>query len=341
MNYRVLGRTGLKVSEMGLGGHEFARFLPSWHFTTNRRFDEPVHIEELLATQVPRNELIGKATEAGVNFFDTGEVAEPQSLGLALKTIGRRKDVYIAAEIMGPVRRLRDVSKAEWRDTLLEGVDERLRLLNTEHIDVFNAHELKVGYSRDRFEFVMEVLREIRDQGKIEAIGVADHHPRFIAELIRKYDCFDSVMIPYNYHKQEAREILFPLCRALNIGVVVMKPFNWPYYGIPFTNFRPPGLDAGGCTPAQTSLKWILRSPEVSTIVPGINTMEELEENLATFTKKDEIDEEVLKKCLDFARSEQGKERLRELCEDEEIARRRAYIRGYSKRVLSGITIDD
>lgn len=336
-----MGRTGLKVSELGLGGHEFARFLPSWHFTTNRKFDEPVDIEELLATQAPRNELIGKAIEAGVNFFDTGEVAEPQSLGLALKTLDRREDVYIAAEIMGPIRMLRDASRAEWRDILLEGVDERLKLLKTDHIDVFNAHELKAGYSRDRFEFVTDVLREIRDEGKIGAIGVADHHPGFIAELIRKYDCFDSVMIPYNYHKQEAREVLFPLCRALNIGLVVMKPFNWPYYGIPFTNFLPPGLDTRGYSPAQTSLKWILRSPEVSTIVPGVNTMEELEENLATFTREDGIDEGVLKECLEFARSERGKERLGELCGNEEIARTRDYIRGYSRRVLSGITEDD
>jgi aryl-alcohol dehydrogenase-like predicted oxidoreductase len=340
VNYRILGRTGLKVSELGLGGHEFARFLPSWHFTTNRKFEEPVNDEELLATQGPRNELILKAIEGGVNYFDTGEVAEPQSLGLALKMLGRRKDVYIAAETMGPVRMLKEIPKAKWRDTLIERTEERLKLLNTNHIDVFNAHELFGGYSRDRFEFVMSVLNEIKVQGKIGAIGVSDHQPRFIAELIRKYDCFESVMIPYNYNLQEAREILFPLCRALNIGVVVMKPLNWPYYGLPFMHFRPPGLNTRGYTLPQMSLRWILKSPEVSTIVPGTNTIAELEENLAIFTKEDRIDEEVLKKCLEYARSEKGREKLRKLCDDEEIARKRAYIQGYSKRALTGFAED-
>ena len=338
MKYRVLGRTGLTVSELGLGGHEFARFLPSWHFTTNRKFEEPVPAEELVATQAPRNELIETAIEAGVNYFDTGEVAEPQSLGLALDTLGRRKDVYVAAETMGPVRMLREIPKAQWRDALMDGVDERLRLLRTDHIDVFNAHEVVDGYSRDRFEFVITTLKEIQKQGKLGAIGVSGHHPRFIAELIRKYDCFDSVMIPYNYHLQEARDALFPLCKALNIGVVVMKPFNWPYYGLPFTYFSPPYVDTGGYTPAQTSLKWILNAPEVSTIVPGTNTLAELSENLATFTQDHAVDETVLENSLTFALSAQGKERLKKMCADKEIARTRAYIRSYSQRILTGAT---
>jgi aryl-alcohol dehydrogenase-like predicted oxidoreductase len=338
MKYRMLGRTGLTVSELGLGGHEFARFLPSWHFTTNRKFEEPVPSAELVVTQAPRNELIETAIEAGVNYFDTGEVAEPQSLGLALDTLGHRKDVYVAAETMGPVRMLREIPKAQWRDALMDGVDERLRLLRTDHIDVFNAHEVADGYSRDRFEFVITTLKEIQEQGKLGAIGVSGHHPKFIAELIRKYDCFDSVMIPYNYHLQEARDALFPLCKALNIGVVVMKPFNWPYYGLPFTYFSPSNVDTGGYTPAQTSLKWILKAPEVSTIVPGTNTLTELAENLDTFTQNHAVDETVLKNSLTFALSDGGRERLKKMCADKEIARTRAYIRGYSQRTLTGTT---
>lgn len=336
MKYRILGRTGLKVSELGLGGHEYARFLSPYHFHGKRKPEELVEPEELSETQGPRNKLIERAINAGVNYFDTGVVEECQSLGLALKTLGRRKNVYIAAETMGPIRKLREFPKARWREVILEGVEERLRILQTDRIDVFNAHELADGYSRDRFEFLMDVLKEIRDQGKIGSIGVADHQPRFVAELIRKYDCFDSVMIPYNYHRQKAREVLFPLCKAFNIGVVVMKPFCWPYYGISFTHFCPTDLKKGPYAAAQISLKWILGSPEVSTIVSGTNTIEELEENLAAITKEEKIDERVLKKCLEIAQSPQGKEKLRELCKYEEIALARAYIRGYAKRALEG-----
>jgi aryl-alcohol dehydrogenase-like predicted oxidoreductase len=334
MNYRVLGRTGFKVSELGLGGHEYARFLNPVHYPGERKAEEEVSPEELSASQGPRNELIERAIDAGVNYFDTGLVEEAQSLGLALKTLGRRKDVHIAAETLWPVRRLKDIPKPKWRDAVSEWVNLRLRVLQIDHIDVFNVHMPEDNYSRERFEGIIEGLKETKDEGRISAIGAASHELRFLAELIRKYDCFDSIMIPYNYHRQEAREVLFPLCKALNVGVVIMKSFCWPYYGISFVYFCPPDLEMGGYTPSQLSLRWILSSPEVSTIAPGTNTMKELEENLATFTKEEKMDEGVLKQCLEIALSPKGKQKLRELRQDEEIARTRAYIRGYAERAL-------
>jgi len=211
MKYRVLGRTGFKVSELGLGGHEYARFLNPVHYPGERKPEEEVSPEELSASQAQRNELIEKAIDAGVNYFDTGLVEEAQSLGLALKTLGRRKDVHIAAETLWPVRRMKDIPKSKWRDAVSEWVGRRLRVLQTDHIDVFNVHTPEDNYSPERFEVVIEGLKEIKDEGTIMAIGAASHELRFLAELIRKYDCFDSIMIPYNFHRQEAREVLFPL----------------------------------------------------------------------------------------------------------------------------------
>ena len=338
MKYRVLGRTGFKVSEIGLGGHEYERFLNPYHFPGKRKPEEPVDDKELRCTQSSRNKLIERAIDAGVNYFDTGVIEECQSLGLALRTLGRRDEVHVAAEMMGPVARLQSFPKAKWRDVMLEGVDERLNVLGTKHIDVFNVHEVSSGYSRERFEYVIDVLKEVKAQGKILSISVADHQPSFIAELMRKFDCFDSIMVPYNYQHQETKQTLFPLCKALDVGVVVMKPFCWPYYGISFTNFVPEGYEKGTFTPAQTALKWILKSPEVSTIVPGTNTMAELEENVAVAAQDNEIDEELLKKCLETAESPLGKEKLKKLTKKEEIARTRAYIRGYAKRALEGWT---
>jgi aryl-alcohol dehydrogenase-like predicted oxidoreductase len=95
------------------------------------------------------------------------------------------------------------------------------------------------NYSRDRLRITLEVLGEMKKQGRIGAIGASSHEPRFLAELIRKYDCFDSVMVRYNYHLQEARDVIFPLCKALGIGVVVMKPFSWPTTGYPSPTSAP------------------------------------------------------------------------------------------------------
>jgi aryl-alcohol dehydrogenase-like predicted oxidoreductase len=334
MKYRVLGRTGFKVSELGLGGHEYTRFLNPVHFPQKRKIEEKVAYEELVKTQNHRNNLIKKAIDAGINYFDTGLIEETQSLGLALKTLGKRKEVYIAAEPLWPIRKLEKIPRSGWNDSVEKWINERLETLQTNYIDIFNIHMPEDNYSRKRFEFMIDALRENKDREKIRAVGAASHKIRFLAELIRKYDCFDSIMIPYNYHLQGAKEILFPLCKALNIGIVVMKPFCWPFYGISFTNFSPDNVRSDVYTPSQTSLKWILASTEVDTIVPGTNSINELEENLDTFTKEGKFDDEVLKKCLETAFNPEGKKRLRKLMEDVETIRTRSYIKGYAERAL-------
>lgn len=321
MRHRVLGRTGLRVSELGIGGHEYRRWLNPQHFPGKRDMDE------FLRTQPQRNSLIGRAVDAGVNFFDTTLSEEAESLGLALKALGRRGDVHVAAMLVSLFRQLETSPRTRWRQIVSEGVEGRLRLLQTDYIDVFNIHMPENSYSRDRLRITLEVLGEMKKQGKIGAIGASSHDPRFLAEIIRKYDCFDSVMVRYNYHLQEARDAIFPLCKVLDIGVVVMKPFSWPYYGVSFTHFCP--HEKGSVKPAQASLRWILGSPEVSTVVMGVNTLSELEEDLAALDEEGRGDEKLLRRCLETAQSSRGKEKLEELVRDPAID-----IRSYAKRAI-------
>jgi len=329
MKYRVLGRTGLKVSELGLGGHEYRRPLP----TTLGRWGE-IDMEKFMRTQPERNKIIKRAMDVGINYFDTTQMEEAKSLGLALKTLGGRENIHIAAMIIFPFRKMEGKHKAEWREIILQGVEGRLKLLQTRYIDIFNLHEPEDSYSREKFEVTLEALREMKDEEKIRWIGASSHDPRFLAEIIRKYDCFDSVMIPYNYHQQEAREILFPLCKALEIGVVVMKPLSWPYYGIPFIRFGPvEGEEKSPYTPTQLCLRWILKSPEVSTVVPSVNSLEELEENLAAVMKEGEIDEKILDLYFKAATGPGAKEKLEEMLKDPAVD-----IRYYAKRALTSFS---
>jgi len=334
MKYRVLGRTGLKFSELGFGGHEYRRFLAPDHFPGKRKFEEPIGLDELLKTQHQRNELIERAIDVGINYFDTTLVEEAQSLGLALKAFGRRRDVYVSAAIVLPFRKLKESPQARWREMISEGVEERLRLLQMSRIDLFNVMMPEENYSRDGLKITIEVLEQMRNQDKIGWIGASSHEPRFLAELIRRCDCFDSVMVRYNYHLQEARDVLFPLCKALDVGIVVMKPFAWPYYGIPFMRFAPVERKETYYTPAQVSLRWILNSPEVTTVVSSMNRLDELEENLATVNKEDKIDEEILKQCLQAAESPRVEEKLRKMLEDPAFD-----IRFYAEKALNGVKL--
>jgi len=320
MKYRILGRTGLRVSVIGLGGHEYRRWLPG-----NR------DMEHFVRTQPERNKLVGRAIDVGINYFDTTFLEEAESLGRALKTLGvRRDDIYISAMIVGLFKKLAENDPSTWQKIITDGVEERLRLLNTDYVDTFRVCMPEEFYSPGRLKATLEVLQEFKEEGKAHSIGASSHQPRFLAELIRRYDCFDTVMVRYNYHLHEVRENLFPLTKALDVGVVIMKPFAWPYYGIPFTRFGPIEGEKGLYTAAQTSLRWILDCPEVATVAPGINNVNELEEGVRAVTEdKNGIDEELLERHLKVAQGPQARAKLRAMLNAPD-----ADIRHYAEQAL-------
>ena len=310
LKYRVLGRTGLKVSELGFGGHEYRRPLPS----TLGRWGE-IDEDKFTQTQPARNRLIKEAIDAGVNFFDVTQPEETKSLGLALKELGVKNDIHVAIMILTPFSKMMDNLRPEWRRIIRDDVEKTLKLLQVDYADLLNMHMPERNYSPQRLGVALEVLKELKEEGKIGFIGASSHQPRFLGEVMRKYDCFDSVMIRYNYHLQEVRNVIFPLAKTLEVGVVVMKPIAWPYYGIPFTRFDA-GKGGGSCTPIQHSLRWILNSSEVSTVVPGMNSREELVENVAAINKEGEVDERLLERYLHAALGPKAREKLRNMLRD-------------------------
>jgi aryl-alcohol dehydrogenase-like predicted oxidoreductase len=327
MKYRVLGRTGLIVSEIGLGGHEYRRPLP----TTLLKWGE-IDMEKFMATQPVRNEIVRRAIDLGINYFDTTFIEEAMSLGNALKSLRiERERIHIAAMIISPFRKMGQNHRSRWVDIIKDEIERILGALHTKYIDVFNLTFPEDDYSKEKFDVLMNIFKEAKEEGKIRWIGSSSHEPYFLAELIRKYDCFDTVMVRYNYYLQEARRILFPLCKAMEIGLVIMKPFCWPYYGIPFMRFGPvKGEEENLYTPAQLCLRWILKSQEVSTVVPSVNNLNELEENVAALSKDEKIDERILNEYLKVATGPEAKEKLKRMTSDPNID-----IKFFAERALS------
>ncbi|MBS7609096.1 aldo/keto reductase [Candidatus Bathyarchaeota archaeon] len=230
-----------------------------------------------------------------------------------------------------PFRKFKNNPKHKWRDLILEEMEERLKFLHTDYVDLFNIHLSEDNYSQEFLCYMIDLLKELKSQEKIRSIGASSHDPCFLGEIMRNYDCFDSVMVRYNYYLKDAKNELFPLCKKLNVGVIVMKPISWPYYGIPFTYFCKEKYFAGAYTPVQTALKWILSSPEVSCVAPSVNSIDELEENIQAFEREDPINEETLQKCLQCALSSDGKEILHKL-----VFHPYKDISAYAKRALEG-----
>ncbi len=314
MKYRVLGRTGLKISEVGMGAHEYRRPLP----TTLGRWGD-LDEEAFTRTQPVRNQVIQAAIAAGINFFDATQPEEAKSLGQALTALGRTSEVHVAIMILTPCSKLKEAPRSAWRQRIREDVEDSLRLLQAEYADLLHLHMPERDYSPQRLTAVLEAVRELQAEKRIGFIGASSHQPRFLGEVMRKYDCFDAVMIRYNYHIQEARDAIFPLAKMLEVGVIVMKPLAWPFYGLPFTRFDPGDRGDGPVTPAQHALRWILQSPEVSTVVPGMNSLEELAENVAASTTEGKVDEEVLQRHLQTALGPKGRAILSRLTEDPRV----------------------
>ena len=307
-----------------MGGHEYRRPLP----TTLGRWGE-IEMEKFVQTQPQRSALIKKAVDLGINYFDTTHVEEARSLGSALKELQVEDDIHISIMSLSLFRRMGGTPRSEWKKTIEDDVEEKLRALQRDYADILTILTPERDYSRERMTTTIEAFRELKEEGKISFLGASSHKPSFLAELMRQYDCFDTVMVPYNYYQREAENIIFPLATALEVAVITIKPFAWPYYGIPFTRFGPVKAEEEPLSPAQISLKWILRSPEVSTVLAGINSQAEQDEDLAAITKEERANYEVLEQYLDAAKQPQAKKKLKMMLKDPALD-----IRYFANRVL-------
>lgn len=245
MNYRILGKTGLSVSEIGLGGIPIQR------------------VSLLEAVSV-----IQKAHTAGVNFIDTGIVYtdSEEKIGQAIKNC--RKEWIIASK--SP-----DTTYQGMRDD----IEKSLKNLQTTYIDLYQIHHLKDQTMLDSAlekDGAFKALKEAQLAGKIKFIGVTGHNLETLL-LAAKTGLFDTVMANFNYKEQDAAKNLFPYCQELNIGAIVMKP-----------------LAGGTFQNAASAVRFCLSTDGVSTVIPGIATERELEEDIAKvlqepkFTPKDE-----------------------------------------------------
>jgi aryl-alcohol dehydrogenase-like predicted oxidoreductase len=189
------GRTGLMVTKLAFGGIPIQR--------VSRRD----------GIQLVKDTLV-----LGINFIDTahGYGHSEELIGEAIQTVPR-DSVVIATK-----------SPAADRKTLLADLDESLRRLRTDHVDIFQLHN--VG-SREKMAAVMgpqgafEGMKEGIRAGKIRFPAFSTHSLPMAKEMIRT-GCFDAVQIPFNFVDCQAAEEVIPLARKADMGVIAMKPLG-------------------------------------------------------------------------------------------------------------------
>jgi len=193
MKYRLLGKTGMKVSTIGFGG------IPI--------------IQVSMADSI---KLLNKALDMGINFFDTARCYNnsEEKMGRALKS--RRSECYIATK-----------SLERTRKGIRQELETSLRNLQVEAIDLYQIHDLR---KPEDYDMVMgpggalEAVLDAKKEGKILHIGVSSHQPTLIEQAI-KTGYFETVQIPYNIIDYEMFQHVIPAANSLDMGIIVMKPF--------------------------------------------------------------------------------------------------------------------
>jgi aryl-alcohol dehydrogenase-like predicted oxidoreductase len=198
IEYRVLGKTGIRVSALGFGGSE-------------------IGYQEVAPRTVDK--ILGTALDAGINVIDTAECYAngEQLIGKALAH--RRAEVTLMTKC-GHAR-LDSASQLDWDPRMLaSSIDRSLKNLRTDHVDVMQFHSCSIETLRD--DRVVEVLTRARDVGKTRYIGYSgdSDDARYAVEM----GIFDTLQISLSIADQEAIDRVLPKAAARGMGVIVKRP---------------------------------------------------------------------------------------------------------------------
>jgi aryl-alcohol dehydrogenase-like predicted oxidoreductase len=299
MEYRKLGRTGLKVSEICLGTMQFG-----WS-----------------ADEETSNEILCAAFDAGVNFIDTADVysrwVEGNPGGVSESIIGRwmknnnipREKVVIATKVRG---RMGDGPNDEGlsRAHIMHAVEQSLRRLNTDYIDLYQTHSFDASTPIDE---TLSALDDLVRQGKVRYIGCSNYPAWRLMQALWTSDRlglarFDSLQPHYNIvHRAEYERELQDVCATYGIGVIPYSPLaagfltgkyrkgqelpdsqrtrsaqryfndrNWEL----LDKMEKLGQEKGGKSISQIALTWLLSNPTITSPIIGPRSMEQLNDNL-------------------------------------------------------------
>ncbi|MBN1260355.1 MAG: aldo/keto reductase [Anaerolineae bacterium] len=298
MDYRYLGRTGLKVSELCLGAMTFGRE----------------------STEALSYDLLDRFVAAGGTFIDTANV---YSHGLSETILGRwlkgkrREDFVIATKVRWAMGEgSNDVGLS--RKHILDSVHDSLRRMDTDYIDLFQIHGWDPGAP---LEETLSVLHHLVQSGKVRYTGASNVSGWQLQKAIALsrhmgWEAFSCLQPLYNLLDRTIEWELLPVCANEGVGVIPWSPLrggwlsgkyhrgmenppsgtrveeaakrgwseSWEAYANERTWTIIDALFAvakeAEKTPAQTALRWLLQRPGVTAPIIGVRTMKHLEDNL-------------------------------------------------------------
>jgi aryl-alcohol dehydrogenase-like predicted oxidoreductase len=271
MQYRNFPHTDLRVSEIAFG----CMSLSDDHQANAR--------------------LLHQAFEAGVNFFDTADLYQKgfneESVGRALKD--RRDKVVIATKVGNQWRP--DGSGWDWNPTkayILKAVEESLRRLQTDHIDLYQLHG---GTLEDPIDETIEAFETLKEKGLIRHYGISSIRPNVIREYLQRSG-IRSLMMQYSLLDRRPEEMMLEQIEQAERGVIVRgglaKGLLVDKAATDYLDYTTEQVQAVAeavkersgeeRSPAQTALRYVLANPAVTTVAAGVRTEAQLNDVLGT-----------------------------------------------------------
>jgi aryl-alcohol dehydrogenase-like predicted oxidoreductase len=296
MEYRNLGRTGVKVSTLCLGAMMFG----AW--------GNPDHVEGIA--------VIHAALDAGINFIDTADVysaGESEEIVAQALAGGRRDDVVLATKVFSPM----GADRNQWgssRRWIIRECEDSLRRLQTDHIDLYQVHRYDPATDHDE---TLGALTDLVHQGKVRYLGSSTYPASAIVESHwaaerRGRERFVCEQPPYSILVRGVEADVLPTCERHGMAVIPWSPLaggwlsgKWRKGAGDLTSHRAnrvpqrydlsiPGnqqkleaadalgqlADDAGLPLPHLAVAWVLRNPAVTSAIIGPRTMEQLTSQL-------------------------------------------------------------
>ena len=290
MDYRRLGRTGLKVSEICLGTMTFG------HGTDEQE----------------AKRIVDLAFDAGVNFFDTANAyadsASETMLGKALKN--RRRNAVVATKFFNPMGT--DVnSSGTSRFHMVHTVEDSLRRLQMDYVDILYIHHVDTQTPLDE---TLRALDDLVRQGKVRYTACSNFEAWRLMEAIwlsdhKGWERFAAYQPQYSLVVRDIEQEIVPVCELKGVGVVVWSPLGGGFltgkykpgerthggtrseegWAFPQTNFAANADQTLAAllevaaelerTPAQVATRWVLEQPAITSAIVGARTVAHARDN--------------------------------------------------------------
>jgi len=280
MEYRRLGKTGLIVSAVCLGGHWKRLKASGAEFDKNRR------------------DVVSRCIDVGINYIDACSDSEVRAYTKAIK--GRRDKMYLGFSWISGEMRSKDFRTEA---TLLGSLERGMKECGLDYVDLWRItmHEKSSDHTNGEVEEMMKALEKAKQQGKARFTGFSSHDRPHIKWMIETFPkSVDAICTPYTAKsKVLSQESLFDAVKTCDVGVFGIKPFssNSIFKSLK-ADGQPGNLDDEEDNKiARMAIRYILCNPAITAPIPGLISLEQVDNMAKAVKERRELDKDGLGKA--------------------------------------------